>query len=157
MLLTASSAVCRTGKVNDRMKNEGALGMRFLRHAESIAPMCPHILCPWAASRFPVGPVPGDRTSRKEHALPIVRDEFRPAIPRRDARQQRPLPLYRQPHPKAAPGSGTMKIQRAVNSLLTVCLTDRDNSTAHGSELCSALSGKALPERLRAMRILPCG
>jgi hypothetical protein len=38
------------------MKTEGALGMRFLRHSESIAPMCRYILCPWAASRFPVGP-----------------------------------------------------------------------------------------------------
>ena len=37
---------------------------------------------PWGVSRFPVGPLPGYRTSRKEPALPIVRDEFRSAIPR---------------------------------------------------------------------------
>jgi hypothetical protein len=42
---------------------------------------------PRAGTRFPVGPVPGYRTRRKAHALPIVRDEFRPAIPRRVARQ----------------------------------------------------------------------
>ena len=36
---------------------------------------------PWGVSRFPVGPLPGYRTCRKAHALSIVRDEFRPAIP----------------------------------------------------------------------------
>jgi hypothetical protein len=70
--------------------------MRFLRHTESIGPMCDYCFYPWAASRFPVGPVPGYRARRKEHALPIVRDEFRPVIPRRVARQQRPPPFYRQ-------------------------------------------------------------
>jgi hypothetical protein len=69
------------------MKNEGALRMRFQRHAESIGPMRHHIFYPWPVFRFPVGPAPGYRTRRKEHALPIVRDEFRPAIPRRVARQ----------------------------------------------------------------------
>ena len=49
---------------------------------ESIGPMCPHIFYPWGVSRFPVGPLPGYRAYRKEHALPIVRDEFRPAIRR---------------------------------------------------------------------------
>jgi hypothetical protein len=56
--------------------------MRFSGMAESIGPMCQNIFYPWGASRFPVGPLPGYRTRRKEHALPIVRDEFRPAIPR---------------------------------------------------------------------------
>jgi transposase InsO family protein len=37
----------------------------------------------------------GYRSCRKEHALPIVRDEFRPAIPRRGARQRCPSPLHR--------------------------------------------------------------
>jgi len=50
--------------------------------SESIGPMCHHIFLPLGRSRFPVGPVPGYRTRRKEHALSIVRDEFRPAIPR---------------------------------------------------------------------------
>jgi hypothetical protein len=84
-------------------------------------------LYPWAKSCFPVRPVPGHRTSRKEHALPIVRDEFRPAIPQRVARQHCPPPLYRQPHPKTVPGSGTMKKQRTVNCVLTVCLSPGDN------------------------------
>ena len=109
------------------MKVEGALEVRFLRQAESTAPMCHHIFYPWAESCFPDRPVPGSRTSRKEHALSIVRDEFRPAIPRRVARQQGPPPLYRQPHPKTVPGSGTTNFQRTVNSVLTVCLTSGDN------------------------------
>jgi hypothetical protein len=49
---------------------------------ESIAPMCHHFFYPRGVSRFPVGPLPGYRARRKERALPIVRDEFRPAIPR---------------------------------------------------------------------------
>jgi hypothetical protein len=63
------------------MKSEGALRMRFMRHAESIGPMCRTCFYPWGVSRFPVGPLPGFRTCRKEHDLSIVRDEFRPAIP----------------------------------------------------------------------------
>jgi len=55
--------------------------MRFSGMSESIGPMCHPIVLP-PGRRFPVGPVPGYRTCRKEHALSIVRDEFRPAIPR---------------------------------------------------------------------------
>ena len=36
---------------------------------------------PGPGCRFTVGSEPGYRTRRKKHALPIVRDEFRPAIP----------------------------------------------------------------------------
>src|SRR5579875_2917263 len=111
------------------MKIEGALGKRFLRHAESIGPMCHHIIYPWGVSRFPVGPLPGYRTRRKERTLPIVRDEFRSAIPRQVARQRCLPPLCRQAHPKTVPGSGTMKFQRTANSVLTVCLSPGDNPT----------------------------
>ncbi len=44
--------------------------------------VCRSCLNPWGVSRFPVGPLPGYRIRRKKHALSIVRDEFRPAIPR---------------------------------------------------------------------------
>ena len=64
------------------MKNEDALRMRLSGMTESIGPMCHHFFLPRGVSRFPVGPLPGYKTSRKEPALPIVRDEFRPAIPR---------------------------------------------------------------------------
>jgi hypothetical protein len=58
--------------------------MRFQGMAESIGPM-------WsdnnqilgrdrATSRWPA-PCPDKRTRREDHALLIVRDEFRPAIP----------------------------------------------------------------------------
>ena len=45
----------------------------------------------------------------------------------RVARQHGPSPLHRQLHPKTVPGWGTMKIQRTVNSVLTVCLSQGDN------------------------------
>ncbi len=41
------------------MKSEGALRMRFFRHAESIAPdVSLLVFTPGPLSRFPVGPVP---------------------------------------------------------------------------------------------------
>ena len=62
-----------------------APGMRFFRHAESIGPM--GSLTPVKAGAGvppPVGrpPGPSPRARRKVRALLIVRDEFRPAIPR---------------------------------------------------------------------------
>ena len=63
------------------MKNEGALRMRFFRHDGIYrSDVSSHLFTP-GRTRFPVGPAPGYRTCRKEHALPIVRDEFRPVIP----------------------------------------------------------------------------
>jgi len=55
------------------------------------------------------------------------RDEFRPAIPQRVARQQSPPPLHRHAHPKSVPGSATINLQRTVNSVLTVCLSPGDH------------------------------
>jgi len=57
----------------------------------------------------------------------IVRDEFRPAIPRRVARQHCPSPLHRHHQPKTIAASKEMIYHRTVNSLLTVCLTHRAN------------------------------
>ena len=45
------------------------------------------------------------------------------------ARQQRPSPLHQQLYPKTVPGWGTMKGQRTVNSVLTVCLSRGDKPT----------------------------
>ncbi len=87
--------------------------MRFQGMAESIGPMCHHIFLPLGPSRFPVGRVPGYRTRRKERVLPIVRDEFRPAIPQRVARQRCPSPLYRHIQGKAiAQMKGTIYLER---------------------------------------------
>jgi hypothetical protein len=70
------------------MKNEGAPRKAFFRHGGIYrSDVSSLLLTLGRGSRFPVGPVPGYRTRRKEHALPIVRDEFRPAIPRQVARQ----------------------------------------------------------------------
>src|SRR5579875_1109737 len=107
-------------------KNEGALWKRFRGMTESIGPMCRHILLPQLLSRFPVGRVPGYRTCRKEHALPIVRDEFRPAIPRRVARQRCPSPLHRHHQLKTIAASNGMIYHRTAPSLLTGCLTPGD-------------------------------
>jgi hypothetical protein len=70
-------------------ENEGALTKRFLRHSGIYRSDVSSLLVNLgrsAASRFGSGP--GDRTHQKTHVLPIVRDEFRPAIPQRVARQQ---------------------------------------------------------------------
>ena len=45
----------------------------------------------------------------------------------RVARQHCPSPLHRQAHPKTVPGSGTMKLQRTANSVLSVCLSRGGN------------------------------
>jgi hypothetical protein len=101
-------------------KNEGALGKRFRGITESIGPMCHHIFLPPVLSCFPVGRVPGYRTCRKEHALPIVRDEFRPAIPRRVARQRCPSPLHRHLQAKCIAAPKGIIYHQTVPSLLTV-------------------------------------
>ena len=55
------------------------------------------------------------------------RDEYRPAIPQRIARQHCPPPLHRHAHPNSVPGSATMVSQRTVNSVLTGCLSPGDH------------------------------
>ena len=111
-------------------ENEGALRMRFLGIAESIGPMCHHFFLP--LGRFPLSGRAGARvyrTRRKEHALPIVRDEFRPAIPRRVARQHCPSPLHRHHQLKTIAAPKGIIYHRTVTSLLTVCLSPRDKRT----------------------------
>lgn len=107
------------------MKDEGALRMRFSGMTESIGPMCHYGCYPWSVSRFPVGPLPGFRTRRKVHALSIVRDEFRPAIPQRVARQQCPSTFHRHPQLKTIAVAIGIIYHRTVDCLLTVCLTKR--------------------------------
>jgi len=106
--------------------------MRFLRHGGIYrSDMGQNHLNPGWLRRPPVGrrPCPGKRTRRKERVLltRIVRDEFRPVIPHRVARQHCPTPLHRHPHPKTVPGWATMEWQRTVMSVLTVCLSRGDN------------------------------
>ena len=79
------------------------------------------------------------------------RDEYRPVIPQRVARQHCPPPLHRHAHPKTVPGSGTMNLQRTVNSVLTVCLSPGDHPRLGvGVESSNLLegSGRALLQEL---------
>lgn len=66
------------------MKIEGALGKRFFRHGGIYRSDVLSLLINLARSPLSGRIRAGYRTRRKEHALPIGRDEFRPAIPQRD-------------------------------------------------------------------------
>ena len=135
------------------MKNEGALagvfsgmrnlsvrcvlpagklgpGCRLPTPGESCRRPCPRIRAAIGLHGGANGPSPSYRTRWEERALPIVRDEFRPAIPRRVARQQSPLPLHRHGQDKPLVASGQSKYHRTVDSVLTVCLTKRGNRKA---------------------------
>src|SRR5438067_7247858 len=77
--------LCRWPLLNKRSRYEkrGRPQNAFFEACRNLSVRCVITsFYPWGVSRFPVGPLPGYRTSRKEPALPIVRDEFRPAIPR---------------------------------------------------------------------------
>jgi hypothetical protein len=108
------------------MKNEGALRCVFEAYGIYRSDVSSNHL-PLGLARFPVEPVSGYRTRRKEHALPIVRDEFRPAIPRRVARQHCPSPLHRHHQLKTIAASKEIIYHRTVPCLLTVCLSPGDN------------------------------
>ena len=79
---------------------------------------------------FRPGTTQAFRAHRKVLRPTHRRDEFRPVIPQRDARQQSPSPLHRHAHPKSVPGSGTMNLQRTVNSVLTACVSPGDNPSS---------------------------
>jgi hypothetical protein len=115
------------------MKREGALKSVFPGITESIGPMCRHIFLILGRVPFPVEPLPGYRARRKEHALPIVRDEFRSAIPQRVARQHCPSPLHRRSQNKAYPPWGGTIYHRIASSVLTGCLTKRGNPRGYRS------------------------
>ena len=95
--------------------------MRFLRHDGIRRPMGISSLKSLGRS---TAPRPGSAQAAKD--APEVlrpthrRDEFRPVIPQRVARQHCPPPLHRHAHPNSVPGSGAMDFQRTVNSVLTV-------------------------------------
>ena len=109
------------------MKNEGALKMRFSGMAESIG-RCVITSCkPGPAYRIPVGSGPGYSARRKETRTTHRRDEFRPAIPQRVARQHCPPPLHRHHQLKTIAVSKERIYHRTVTSVLTVCLSPGDN------------------------------
>jgi hypothetical protein len=112
--------------------------VRFLRHDGVYRPMCDlfESLTRSAASRS--GPGQTFRTHRKLLRPTHRRDEPRPAIPQRVARQHCPSPLHRHAYPKSVPGSGTINLQRTVNSVLTVCLSLGDNPRSMSSSVLSS-------------------
>jgi len=101
--------------------------VRFFRHGEICRPMCSCFKSLDRSTAFRPGSAQTVKDAPEVLRPTHRRDEFRPAIPQRVARQQSPPPLYRHAHPKSVPGSGTMNLQRTVNSVLTVCLSPGDH------------------------------
>jgi hypothetical protein len=101
--------------------------VRFLRHGGVYRPMYCLFESLTRSAAFRSGPGQTFRTHRKFLRPTHRRDEPRPAIPQRVARQHCPPMLHRHAHPKSVPGSGTMNLQRTVNSVLTVCLSPGDH------------------------------
>ena len=101
--------------------------VRFLRHDGICRPMSSWLKNLGRSTAFRPGSAQTVKDAPEVLRPTHRRDEFRPAIPQRVARQQSPPPLHRHAHPKSVPGSGTMNLQRTVNSVLTVCLSLGDN------------------------------
>ena len=110
--------------------------VRFLRHAGICRPICSCCKSLDRSTAFRPGSAQAVKGAPEVPRPTHRRDEFRPAIPQRVARQQSPSPLHRHAHPKTVPGSATMNLQRTVNSVLTVCLSSGDHpkSTFRGME-----------------------
>ena len=94
--------------------------VRFFRHDGVYRPMGCLFESLTRSAAFRSGPGQTFRTHRKFLRPAHRRDEPRPVIPQRVARQHCPPPLRRHAHPNSVPGSGTMNFQRTVNSVLTV-------------------------------------
>ena len=110
-----------------------AIRMRFSRHGGIYLVRCGMKTKPQAGSRAASrrsAPNPGSRACREDRA-PSHRPQMSSGrlFLDRGARQQSPSPLHRQLHPKTVPGWGTMKWQRTVNSVLTICLSKRGKRT----------------------------
>jgi len=102
--------------------------VRFFRHDGICRADECSFQSPGPKYRSPAGFDPGLLQGRTGGPRPTHRrDEYRPVIPQRVARQHCPPPLHRHAHPNSVPGSGTMNLQRTVNSVLTVCLSPGDH------------------------------
>ena len=99
--------------------------MRFFRHDEiyrSDVVIASGKLGP--GYRLPlVGPGPSCRTRREDRALPIVLDEFRPAIPQQVGRHQGLSPLHRQDQNKTLDRENGIIYHQTVSSVLTQSLS----------------------------------
>jgi len=101
--------------------------VRFLRHGGICRPMYSCFKSLDRSTAFRPGSAQTVKDAPEVLRPTHRRDEFRPAIPQRVARQQSPPPLHRHAHPKSVPGSATMNLQRTVNSVLIVCLSPGDH------------------------------
>ena len=106
-------------------------GYRLPAPNERSTRPCPRIKAVLRSRYEANGPSPSYRTRREVRALPIVHDEFRPAIPRRVARQHCPSPLHRRSQNKSIALANGRNYHRLVSSLLTVCLNRGDNPNSY--------------------------
>ena len=96
--------------------------VRFFRHDGICRPMCS---CSKSLDRSTAFRPGSAQTVKDAPEVPRPthrRDEFRPAIPQRVARQQSPPPLHRHAHPKSVPGSGTMNLHNEFTANGQQCL-----------------------------------
>ena len=119
-------------------------GVRFFRHDGICRTDVSSHDDQGRSAAFRTGPAPAKRTRRKFPRPTHRRDEFRPAIPQRGARQHCPSPLHRHAHPKSVPGSGTMNLQRTVNSVLTVCVSRGDKRIVVCSHMTTVWCGSII-------------
>ncbi len=129
-----------------------AIRMRFSRHGGIYLVRCGMKTKPQAGSRAASrrsAPNPGSRACREDRA-PSHRPQMSSGrlFLDRGARQQSPSPLHRQLHPKTVPGWGTMKWQRTVNSVLTICLSKRGKRSP-GVRCPANSSAVDVPQRTR--------
>ena len=108
-------------------------GYRLPASNECYTRPCPRIKAAFRHRCEANGPSPSCTTRREVRALPIVHDEFRPAIPRRVARQHCPSPLHRRSQNKSIALANGRNYHRLVSSLLTVCLSRGDNPKPVGT------------------------
>ena len=83
--------------------------VRFLRHDGICRPMCSCFKSLDRSTAFRPGSAQAVKDAPEVLRPTHRRDEFRPAIPQRGARQQSPPPLHRHAHPKSVPGSATIE------------------------------------------------
>ena len=135
-------------------------GMRFLRHdgiyrSDLVAKTIPT----WGRVPPPVSrprdPVKGrDGRNYAPYSLASSAMSSDRLFLDRVARQHCPSPLHRQAHPKTVPGSGTIKLQRTANSVLSVCLSPGGNPirTCGAPRTLSGLESGRLPKALHHRR-----
>ena len=126
------------------MKNTEAIRMRFSRHGGIYRSdvLFLHISLD-RSTAFRSGSAQALRTHRKLPRPTHRRDEFRPAIPQRVARQHCPSPLHRHHQLKTIAPLNGIFYHRTVTYLLTGCLRHGDKLKAvrQGCEAISELGG----------------